>query len=226
MPRITYKEIENYQSGESDFFQLKNDKDTTVVHFLAESADDIDVMVVHKTVVGDKNRYINCLRTSSDPIDYCPLCASGNKPMVRVFVQMLDLSDNKIKIWDRGAKILHQIDSLARRVRPLYATPIEIERNGKAGDQKTTYAFYPLANDKNYPERTLEELPERVEICGVEKAIVLEKTYEELEELVSGGATPRQDITPRRGADDQPTGATTPTQTSSSRLGGRRIRRY
>lgn len=224
MPRINFNEVENYNTTGSDFFQLKNDKDTEVVHILADGMDDIDVLVLHKINIDGKDRYVNCLRNHNDPIDYCPLCASGFKPIVRAFIQLYSLKDGVVKIWDRGVSILKQLDSHARRLSPLYATPFEIERNGKAGDQKTTYTFFPIINDQNYPEADLDSLPEKVEIVGVEKTLVLDKTYEELEEYASGNEVkPLQ----RRSASTPTTQAPQSRATAPQpRLGARRTRNY
>jgi len=204
MSRINPNDLEKYQapSNSSEFFSLKNDKDTAVVHFLAETTDDLDIFVVHKVKDGDKFRYVNCLRQAGDPVDHCPLCAAGLKPEVRIFAQMYDVKDKKVKIWDRGRTFLKLLEPFGRRIKPLFKRPFEIERNGVAGDMKTTYGIFALEPDTNYPEMTLEQLPEKVDISGREKTIILERTPEELKAFLKTGkltvgsneqVTPRED---------------------------------
>lgn len=189
MPRINVNEVENYNTSSSgEFFSLKNDKDTAVVHFLAETIDDLDILVVHKVKVGDKYKNINCLRRAGEPIDNCPLCAAGYKQDVRVFVQLYDVNEDKVKIWDRGRSFVRQLEPFARRTKILYTNPFEIERQGAAGDMKTTYGIFPLEVNEDYPAITADDLPERVEICGPEKSIVLDKSYDELVNFVETGS--------------------------------------
>lgn len=223
MARINPNEIDKFQTGgQSEFFSLKNDKDVATVHFLAEDLDDLDIFVVHKVKDGERTRYVSCLRAAGDPIDNCPLCASGVKPEVRIFAQMYDVKDEKIKIWDRGKTFLKLLEPFARRVKPLWKKPFEIERNGAAGDIHTTYSIFALEPDETLPEMTEDTLPERVEISAKEGALVLEKTFEELQAYVTTGSLGGQDATPtaphvsRR----ENTTASTPRQPS---LGKRRI---
>lgn len=202
MSRINPNDLEKYQapSNSSEFFSLKNDKDTAVVHFLAETTDDLDIFVVHKVKDGEKFRYVNCLRQAGEPVDNCPLCAAGLKPEVRIFAQMYDVKDKKVKIWDRGRTFLKLLEPFGRRIKPLFKRPFEIERNGVAGDMKTTYGIFALEPDNNYPEMTSEQLPQKVEVSGREKTIILERTPEELKAFLKTGkltAAGNEQVTPR-----------------------------
>jgi hypothetical protein len=188
MGRIRPEDADKYQNSSGEFFILKDDKDTAVVHFMAETLDDLDIYVIHKVKDGDKTRNVSCLRNAGEPVDNCPLCASGFKPEVRVFAQMYDVNEGKIKVWDRGKSFLQLLEPISRRNPKLYEVPIEIERNGKAGDAKTRYSLFPLVNDENYPIMQPEDFPEPIEICGREKTIVLDKTYEELEDFLNGAS--------------------------------------
>ena len=78
--------------------QIGKDKEIANVHILAKDMDDIDFMVVHKVQVNGVDRYVNCLRKAGDPIDNCPLCAGGSKPTLRLFLQLYDVNDGKLKI--------------------------------------------------------------------------------------------------------------------------------
>ena len=109
MARIRPEDADKYQNTGGEFFTLKDDKDTAVVYFMAETVEDLDIYVIHKVDEGDKTRNVNCLRLAGEPVDTCPLCAAGMKPEVRVFVQLYDINEDKVKIWDRGKTFLQMI---------------------------------------------------------------------------------------------------------------------
>lgn len=189
MGRIRPDEASKYQSFTGgEFFTLKNDGDTTIAYIMAETIDDLDTFVIHKVKDGDKTRNISCLRNAGDPVDYCPLCAAGVKVEVRIFVQLYDAIDKKLKVWDRGKSFLKALSPIARRTKQLYRNPIEIERNGAAGDSSTRYSLFPLEPDAEFPAMNPEDFPEPVEICSRDKSIVLERTYDELYDYLYNGA--------------------------------------
>ena len=240
MARISFSEVDDYKGlgGNTEFFRLQNDKDSAFVHFMAENIDDMDILVVHR--VKDErtgsDRWVSCLRKAGDPVDDCPLCAMGNKPQLRVFLQLYDIDEKSVKLWDRGKTFLTDLNGYAQRITPLYKRCFEIVRNGKAGDKKTRYQLFPMEPDDEFPELTLEDLPERNEIFGPDK-FVLDKTYDELMEYNETGfltvdkesknVKPRVTAnTPTRGTTNTPTrgsarnvtptddGATQPTRTN------------
>ena len=56
-------DADNYGGqGGGGYFRLKNDHDTAQVRFLYDSIDDVQGYAVHEIQVGDKKRYVNCLR--------------------------------------------------------------------------------------------------------------------------------------------------------------------
>lgn len=204
MARFNAEQVDNYGGqGQGGFFSLKNDKDLATVRFMYNSMDDIEGFAVHEIEVDGKKRYVNCLRDYNQPVDDCPLCAAKYKVVAKLFIPLYDEESGELKIWDRGKNFFSKISSLATRYNPMVATPFEIERNGKAGDTKTTYEIYALDTD----ETALEDLPEVPEILG---GLVLDKTYEELEEFLEIGYFPddeEEEAPPvRRGAASKPTG--------------------
>ena len=65
MGKISYKDIDNYSSSESNtnFFTLSNDGDSAIVRILADSIDDVFITPVHENVdVDGVQRKVNCLR--------------------------------------------------------------------------------------------------------------------------------------------------------------------
>jgi len=186
MPRISPNETDNYGSGGSDFFSLPNDKDTARVRYMYESFDDIDTFAVHEIELNGKKRYINCLRTYQDPIDMCPLCAAGYPVIVKMFIQLFDVDEERIKVWDRGRTWKKVMEGLCNRYNPLVSTIFEVERSGKKGDPSTTYQNYPLQTD----DTTLDDLPEKPELLG---GLVLDKTAEDIEVFLETGQFPPDD---------------------------------
>ena len=78
MARFNVENAEHYGGqGGGGYFSLKNDKDVAQVRFLYDSADDIEGYAVHEVKIGDKKRYVNCLREYGEPVSACPLCEKG-----------------------------------------------------------------------------------------------------------------------------------------------------
>lgn len=168
-------------SNGASFFSLKNDKDTAQVRFLYDTIDDIEGFVVHEIELNGKKRYVNCLRESGDSVDVCPFCKAGKKPFAKLFLCLYDLRDNSVKTWERGAKYFSKVVGVCTRFAqnsPIRDAVFEIERNGVAGDQKTTYEIYPCAveADPNVPEAPV--------ILG---GLVLDKTADEMQTFLNTG---------------------------------------
>lgn len=181
MARFNAQTADNYGgSGNSSFFSLKNDKDTATVRFMYNTIEDVEGYAVHKVQVGDKERYVNCLREYNEPVDNCPLCAARSKVLAKLFVKVYDEDAQEVKVWDRGKTFFSKMSSLCSRYNPLVSTPFEIERNGKKGDTSTTYETYALQTDGV----TLEDLPETQDLLGT---LILDKDYDELLFFVENG---------------------------------------
>ena len=185
MPRITEDQAQNYQSSlNGEWFSLKNDRDVARVQFMIDDYSDIDVFACHKVKVGDKERYVDCLRTYDEPIDNCPLCAAGIPVKPVRFVVMYQHDDGKVKIWERGKNFIAKLQSLCNRYSPLSQYVFEIERVGKAGSKDTRYEIYPM--DKVEPV-DLTDI-EKPELLG---GLILEKNFDEMEEFLETGKFPQ-----------------------------------
>lgn len=187
MGRIKLDDIEKYSSGANSFFQLKDDGDTEKVRVMYEDLDDVDAYLVHKVKIGQSEKYVSCLKSEQN-CD-CPLCNSGSKPIIRLFIPLYSLKDDKVKLWERGKSMIKRLQKLCDRYNPLYKTVLEIERNGAAGDNQTDYAFYNVETTENL---SLDDLPEIPEVLG---GYVLDKTEEELAQFVATGQMPGEDST-------------------------------
>lgn len=184
MARVSYEDSEKYFSGSgSDWFQLKNDGDVARVQFMLNSIDDIPIFSTHKVKIGDKERYVDCLRNPHDPIDACPFCSAGMPAKAVRFIIMFQHDDNKVKIWERGRQFISKLQGLINRYNPLEDHVFEIERHGKAGDTNTKYELYPL--DGVEPV-----VLDDVEMPELEGSLILQKTFEEMEYFLDEGKFP------------------------------------
>ena len=198
MARVSFEDSEKYYSGSgSDWFQLKNDGDVARVQFMLNSIDDIPIFSTHRVKIGDKERYVDCLRNPHDPIDTCPFCAAGMPAKAVRFIIMFQHDDNKVKIWERGRQFISKLQGLINRYNPLEEKVFEVERHGKAGDTGTKYEIYPL--DGVDPVNM-----DDIEMPELEGSLILQKTFEEMEEFLDTGKFPSDsDDAParRRGAE-------------------------
>lgn len=194
--RDAHKHFEENSGGGAGFFQLKNDKESTVVRFLHEGEDDLDWYIVHEAEIQGKKRKVKCTEEAD-----CPLCVAGNKPALKIFLQLIDKRDtSEVKIWERGQKFIPKILSFIQRYGTLCGQSVEVERLGKPRDPKTDYQLYPLEKDN----KTLDDLPLKREQLAGEDGFVLVKTKEVMEEIARGTFVPdnssnsnSQDIAPR-----------------------------
>lgn len=215
MARITNEDAEKYFSGgSSEWFQLKNDGDVARVQFMFDSIDEIPMFSTHRVKVGDKERYVDCLRAPHDPIEKCPFCASGMPAKATRFVVMYQHDDQKVKIWERGRQFISKLQGLINRYSPLGDHVFEIERHGKAGDTSTKYEIYPLDNVEAVDIFTLEQ-------PDLEGGLVLQKSFEDMEEYLDTGNFPMTEgestsSVRRRGATDTPAGYTPRRQTPAT----------
>lgn len=187
MARFNASEADNYGGqGGTGFFSLKNDMDVAQVRFMYNGIDDVEGLSVHKVEVGDKDRYVNCLRAYNDPIEDCPFCREGKFTQAKLFIPLYDETDGRVKIWERGKKFFNKISGLCSRYPNLVEHLFEIERHGKPKDTNTTYEIFPVDGDKV----TLDELPEVPEILG---GFVLDKSAEDMEYYLEEGEFPPTD---------------------------------
>ena len=190
MAQFSMEESDNYgSSGSSSFFTLKNDMDKARVRFLYRDMADVKGDAVHKIQVGDKERYVNCLRAYNEPVEKCPLCESKKYPVqARLFVKLFNLDANETQIWERGKKFFPILSDLCSHHNPLCNEVIEITRHGKAGDTNTTYTTYPLENS----EFDLES----VECSEPLGTIILDKTADEMNVWLQTGNFPANGSAP------------------------------
>lgn len=189
MPAFGADQADNYgnQGTSTGFFALKDDGDKALVRFMYRGQEDVKGYAVHKMPVNGKDRYINCLREYSDPLDKCPCCSQGDtfqrKIQARVIIPVFDTEDESVKLWDRGRKYLNKLQLYCAKLKNgahLCGTIYEITRKGKKGDTSTDYEIYPEEVDG----KVLEDLPEVPEIIG---GLIMDLTPEQMITVMETG---------------------------------------
>lgn len=193
MARFNASQADNYGGqGGAGFFRLANDGDVARVRFMYNSINDVEGMSVHQVEIGDKKRYVNCLREYKDPVDKCPFCRKHMPVFAKLFVPVYDIEEDRVKIWERGKKFFNKISTLCSRYGKLVEKEFEIERCGKAGDTNTTYEIFPMDDSEPVSMEDLPELPEDF------SKFVLDKSADDMEYFLEEGQFPPEDDAPRR----------------------------
>lgn len=219
MPRISKEQMDDYNTG-GIYLSLKDDKDTAQCKILAESVDDIPIYAVHQVKIDGVDREVSCLREKGDPLEVCPLCAAKDKVKIKIYIPLL--TDDGVKVWVRGKTFYGKLDGIARRNQPFYAWNFEIERNGKAGDQGTTYEIYPLGDDESIEkfDDVLDSLSEEeyTQYQNFLSKVVNEWTQEQMDYYLSTGRDPNaEEPQARRGSRRGPTETNIPNRSPSKR---------
>lgn len=190
MPRITEDQTDSYFSGSrSEWFTLKNHKEVARVQFMINTVDDVEIFACHKVKIGDKERYVDCNRQPGDPIDACAFCAAGIEVKPVRFIVMFDHRDNKVKIWERGREFMKLLEGLSARYAPLIDRVFEIERNGEAGNKKTTYNVFPFDTIAGYDLSGMER-------PDIEGGLVLQKSNDDMNVYLNTERFPATDDDP------------------------------
>ena len=188
MARFRAEQADNYGGqGGAGFFRLANDGDVARVRFMYKTIDDVEGMSVHQVEIGDKKRYVNCLREYNEPIDKCPFCREHMAVQAKLFVPVYDVDEDRVKIWERGKKFFNKISGLCSRYKKLVEKEFEIERHGKAGSTDTTYEIFPVDDCEKLTMEDLPELPEDF------NKFVLEKSADDMEYYLEEGKFPPED---------------------------------
>lgn len=184
MARFNYETADNYGGqANGSFFQLRDDGDVARVRFMYATMEDMEGLAVHEITINDKKRYVNCLRDYNDPIDACPFCKAKMKVVPKIFIPLIDVDTNEVKIWERGKSYFKKFSGLFARYSPLCSHTFDVERHGKHGDMKTDYQIFETGNDKT----AYEDLPEQPKVLG---GLVLDKNADEMNYYLDYGVFP------------------------------------
>ena len=197
--------INKYDNGgnfnKAGWFQLKDDGDTATVRLLhkgyigtegdtGEPKYDFPIYEVHKLDVdgSGKERTVLCKG------EQCEICRSGNKPSLRMFLQMVNLDeqdkDKRVQLWERGLTDIKQLLGLTSEYGDLTQRDIKIRRSGAKGSMKTTYQFFPK-------DKSPMELPEPQCLVG---SLILDLNREDQIKAIEGRLQIRKDNNDDRNA--------------------------
>lgn len=176
MAKLGINEILEGGGGSGEFFTLKNDKESAVVRMLYKGEDELESFSVHEVMINGKKRFVDCLGT----VD-CPLCLANNPIKKKLFIQLIDDRDGKLKVWQRGRNEAIKLQAIINKYGSLFNRKFEIERHGKPNDARTEYMFFALDKD----DVDFDSLPSKIELVGPDK-LILTKTHDEMEALLRG----------------------------------------
>ncbi len=180
--------INKYEGNlsKTGWFQLKDDGDTATVRLLHKGEDGVDengdpkydfpIYEVHKLDIdgSGKNRTVLCKG------DQCEICRSGNKPSLRMFLQMINRDEKdpekQLQLWERGLNDIKAMLGLTGEYGDLSKRDIKIKRSGAKGSLKTTYQYFPKDTSEC-------ELPEPQVLVG---SLILDLTKEEQIQAIEG----------------------------------------
>lgn len=192
MGRINYDDVDKYgNNSDTEFLKLENDGDCATVQLLVHDMEDVDIFNCHEVEVGKydngnpKTRPVSCLRNYDDPLDVCPFCQAGLKTRVIMMLAMVDQQDGKIKIWNRGKTFIPKIKNFVNRWGDMTMKTVDIIRNGKKGDKKTTYDI------QISPSEPMDiSQYEKPEFLG---GYIMDKSVDEMQEYLDTGSFPDAD---------------------------------
>lgn len=155
MGQISYDQIQAQKQNSEQtttqgprvgFFSLKNDGDETLVRFMIDDPADLDIMVVHPTVINGKHKKVNCIRDAKDDLEKCPFCAAQKPVQQRLYIHLIEYTKNEQgqvvatpKMWERSTSYITTLKNLCAEYAPLSDNLFKIKRNGEAGSFDTTY---------------------------------------------------------------------------------------
>ena len=193
----------NNSGNDIGFFTLRNDNDEAIVRFMCDSVEDFEILTVHDIKVGDKFRKINCIRDFKDPVENCPLCASGTKINQRFFIKMIQYNksqDNagnvivtpKAVVWERSTAYAKTLKSYLDNYGPLSDVICKVIRHGKAGDMQTTYEIVPNLNKNIYKDEIYVKDATLFGDFNAFGTIVMDRTYDEIMQFQMTGQFPQR----------------------------------
>lgn len=203
MARFNASKMDNYVpqsdgNNKTGFFYLKDDGDTARVRLMYDSAEDIEGFSLHQVRVGDKDRFVNCIREYNEPVDNCPFCKARMKTYAKMYIPLYNEDSNQIQFWERGRTFYSQISGLVSRYKNIVQRTFDIERNGAKGDTGTKYSFYPVGE----PDGTIvQDILDDLDLDTMPSplgTIILDKSAEDMIYYLDNGEFPSKDEPVRR----------------------------
>ena len=192
------------------FFALKNHGDEAIVRIMHDTVDSFDLVAVHPVEVNGRYRNVNCLRDPREPLDNCPMCASGTPIRQKFYIHLLQYNrDNQGNIvvepciWERSATYATTIANLINEYGPLSDHIFKIRRNGQAGSMETTYDIM-YGHPNVYKNEIYPKQPELFNGYAVIGRAVLDKNADEMRAYIQTGNFPVNNAQPNNQPAAQP----------------------
>lgn len=135
-------EARQHEFQGADTFRLGKSGDRAQVVFLYTDKDSIDGYTCHRLTNAKFYTYtVDCCKAEKGS---CPACDDNVQQSNRIFVKMLDLTNNKVVIWDRASNFRETLEGFIHYFNPLYGQKYEITKNGEK--LKTTYSFQSIGD--------------------------------------------------------------------------------
>lgn len=155
-------------TGNVDFMRLQSG--TNRVRVVGRPS---EIEVHWEKGVDGSNKKVICLGSG------CPICKAGHAPTVRYQVQVIDRTDNEVKILEGGKSIFNSIKAYA--VDPEYGDPtkydVKIQKEGSGRETRYTVMASPKKDPLTDEEQSkVEEAKDLSEINKV-------KTVDEINEM-------------------------------------------
>lgn len=206
MNAIDFNQVDEYLSERNPikFLKLVDDGWYATVRFMYGPGETVKAYPIHAVKTNNGQSDIFCLRGLGQPIDSCPLCATGNRVSVVYIVPLYVMSIteimngipntkqiNEVRFFRKGTTFKAVVNSVMRQAQgtPLVNNVFNFARNGKAQDTGTTYTAEFVSRDTT----TLQDLPEIPDILN--SVYFKNLTFQEMLELNKGSVT--NEITPR-----------------------------
>lgn len=205
MSQISYEDVKetnaNNNSDGVGFFTLKNDGEEAIVRIMCDNIRDLEIFTVHPISINGKFRQVSCIRDPREPLEHCPLCLNGEKVQQQCFIRLIHYYpeyDNmgnvvrvtpKAEVWQRSASVYApMLKGYIDNYGPLSDIICKITRRGQGLDTK--YDISPNLSPAMYPAESYPKMPEMFEGYKVLGRVILDKSFEEIEQFVATGNFP------------------------------------
>lgn len=214
------------------FNGLENVGDEVFVRFDYATPEEFKIVSVHTVKVGNRYRKVSCLKGAYDPVEKCPLCASGNKVSSKVYLKLLEYSKDEngnlvstAKVWERPASFTKKIvgalsEAISDMGYPAGSTIRDVVFKIKCTDKKPmsfgsgTYNEYevrPTNPAVHKPELYAKKFDDFAELDLAHHSY-MERTSEEISEFLKTGEFPK----PQKATTEEVVGQTTTTVASTT----------
>jgi hypothetical protein len=215
MANISYADYENRKTKSSNsgpkeykvnYFGLKDDGDEAIVRFAYTSKQEFNIVTVHNIQTTNKDgkeiyKRVFCLRDLRDPVEKCPLCASGNKVVDKFYVKLIEYVKDesgkvtpKARVWERPALFARKLGAFVDEYGNLTETIFKIKRRGVRNSKETDYDILPV-NPAVYKQEVYVKDFSDFEGFKIAGNFYLVKTADEMKQFLETGEFPRPERT-------------------------------